>query len=177
MKWVLFTGTWRLTNAEVERDVRSAVRDVIGRGDGVLTGGAPGVDYFAMDETLKLNPNGSHLRVIIPAQLKNYIDVHYAGCCTPPITKDDIANLASLLSKLKEVNPTSLLEMPYDIITQAHYHLRNDQEVMYSNEVYVFQVNGSAGAQYTVDKSVEANLPITLHKKYKIEEPTEEALK
>ena len=67
--------------------------------------------------------------------------------------------------------------MPYDIITQAHYHLRNDQEVMYSNEVYVFQVNGSAGAQYTVDKSVEANLPITLHKKYKIEEPTEEALK
>ena len=39
MKWVLFTGTWRLTNAEVEQDVRTAVREVLARGDGVLTGG------------------------------------------------------------------------------------------------------------------------------------------
>lgn len=39
MKWILFTGTWRLTNSDVEQDVRNAVREVIERGDGVLTGG------------------------------------------------------------------------------------------------------------------------------------------
>lgn len=39
MKWILFTGTWRLTNKEVEHDVRKAVQEVIARGDGVLTGG------------------------------------------------------------------------------------------------------------------------------------------
>lgn len=39
MKWILFTGTWRLTNSDVERDVRKVAREVIARGDGVLTGG------------------------------------------------------------------------------------------------------------------------------------------
>ena len=56
MKWILFTGTWRLTNSDVEQDVRKAAREVIERGDGVLTGGATGVDYFAMDEVIKHNP-------------------------------------------------------------------------------------------------------------------------
>lgn len=42
MKWILFTGTWRLTNEEVEKDVRTAAREVIARGDGVLTGGQRG---------------------------------------------------------------------------------------------------------------------------------------
>lgn len=42
MKWILFTGTWRLTNEEVEQDVRKAAREVIARGDGVLTGGQQG---------------------------------------------------------------------------------------------------------------------------------------
>jgi len=39
MKWVLFTGTWRLTNKEVESDVRSAARKVFADGSGLVTGG------------------------------------------------------------------------------------------------------------------------------------------
>ena len=39
MKWILFTGTWRLVNEEVERDVRQATREVLARGDGIITGG------------------------------------------------------------------------------------------------------------------------------------------
>ncbi len=39
MKWVIFTGTWRLTNKQVEEDVRHAVREVLSRGDGIVTGG------------------------------------------------------------------------------------------------------------------------------------------
>ena len=42
MKWILFTWTWKLTNDEVEHDVRQAAREVIARGDGVLTGGGDG---------------------------------------------------------------------------------------------------------------------------------------
>lgn len=51
MKWILFTGTWRLTNEEVEKDVCKAAREVIERGDGIVTGGATGVDYFAIENT------------------------------------------------------------------------------------------------------------------------------
>ena len=39
MKWILFTGTWRLTNQEVEHDVRKATREVFLHGDGLVTGG------------------------------------------------------------------------------------------------------------------------------------------
>jgi len=69
----LFTGTWRLVNKQVEADVRTAVREVLARGDGIVTGGATGVDYFAMDEAFKVLPDASRLRVIIPAYLPDYI--------------------------------------------------------------------------------------------------------
>lgn len=169
MKWILFTGTWRLTNEEVEKDVRTAAREVIARGDGVLTGGATGVDYFAMDEVLKVNPTASHLRVIIPARLESYVEDYFANWCHEPITQNDIHNLATILKHIKKINPTALLEMPYTVITQEHYNLRHDQEVMYSDEVHAFQVNESTGTQDTIEKSLKAGLPTTHHKKYKIE--------
>lgn len=168
MKWILFTGTWRLTNSEVEQDVRKAAREVIARGDGVLTGGATGVDYFAMNEVLKHNPTASHLRVIIPARLEGYVADYSENWCHEPITQKDIDDLASILKHIKQINPASLLEMPYKKITQEHYNLRHDQEVMYSDEVHAFHVNESSGTQDTIDKSAKAGLPTTHHKKYQI---------
>ena len=58
--------------------------------------------------------------------------------------------------------------MPYSIITQEHYHLRDEQEVINSDEVYAFQVNKSKGTQDTLDRAINAGLPITLHKEYQI---------
>jgi hypothetical protein len=168
MKWILFTGTWRLTNKEVETDVRQAVRDILTRGDGVLTGGATGVDYFAMDEALKIDPSAKNLKVIIPARLESYIHDYYTNWCQEPVTKNDIENLAEILKKIKNINPANLIEMPYDIITQEHYNLRHNEEVALSSEVYAFQVNESNGTQDTIDKALKAGLPIALHKKYKI---------
>jgi len=42
MKWIIFTGIWRLTNKEVENDVRQAARRVFENGDGLVTGGGNG---------------------------------------------------------------------------------------------------------------------------------------
>lgn len=168
MKWILFTGTWRLTNKEVENDVRQAVRDVLGRGDGIVTGGATGVDYFAMDEAMKLYPDASHLKVIIPAVFKSYVYDYHTNWCTEPITTESINNLEVVLRKIKDANPEALVEMPNDIITQDHYNLRHDEEVKISDEVYAFQVNESTGTQDTINKASASGLPITLHKKYTI---------
>lgn len=170
MKWILFTGTWRLTNGEVEEDVRRATREVVERGDGIVTGGATGVDYFAMDEAMKLYPDASRLKVIIPANLKSYIHDYYTNWCREPITKEMIDNLERLLSRIKKENPKALIEMPYDIITQEHYDLRHEEEVSISDEVYAFQVNESTGTQDTIEKAVRNGLPISVHKKYIIEE-------
>ncbi len=168
MKWILFTGTWRLTNEEVERDVRKAVREVIEQGNGIVTGGATGVDYFAMDEAMKIDPNASRLKVIIPANLVSYCHDYRTNWCTPPVTKDSIDNLEKILLHIQKTNPDALIEMPYDTITQEHYNLRHDEEVKVSDEVYAFQVNESTGTQDTIDKARRSDLPITVHKKYSI---------
>ena len=169
MKWIIFTGTWRLTNEEVECDVRAAARDVITRGDGIVTGGATGVDYFAMDEAIKCDPTCKSLRVIIPTSLPNYIVDYKTNWCQEPVTMESIAGLEKILTYIQTTNPPSLLEMKHGPeITQEHYNLRHDEEVAISDEVYAFQVNNSTGTQDTIDKSLAAGLPVTLHKKYTI---------
>ena len=168
MKWILFTGTWRLTNQEVSSDVRSATREVYARGDGIVTGGATGVDYFAMDEVCTIDPQMERLLVVIPAYLDDYIHDYRTHWCQAPITDSDIDELAILLRDIKRVNPSALIEMPYQIITQEHYNERHNEEVKRSSEVYAFQVNASTGTQDTINKAKVAGLPISLHKKYTI---------
>lgn len=171
MKSILFTGTWRLTNSEVEHDVREAARNVISRGDAIVTGGATGVDYFAMSEALLLDPTANTLKVIIPTNLENYIDDYHTNWCKVPVTIEHIDALERLLTHLKTIKPEHLIEMPFDhAITQEHYDLRHNEEVAISDEVYAFRVNNSTGTQDTINKAMAAGLPLTLHKKYFITE-------
>ena len=169
MKWIIFTGTWRLTNDEVEHDVRAATREILVRGDGIVTGGATGVDYFCMDEVLKNNAENK-LRVIIPAKLEHYISDYHKNWCHDPITQEDINKIEIILRRIKEVNPAALLEVKKDSgnITQHEYNIRHDEEVTFADEVYAFQVNESSGTQDTINKAEHAGLKISLHKKYKI---------
>ena len=171
MKWVIFTGTWRLTNKEVENDVRTAVRKVLARGDGIVTGGATGVDYFAMSEALLIDPSISRLKVIIPTNLTNYILDYRKNWNKFPVTEESINELERILKQIKGLREEHLIEMPpeYDI-TQEHYDFRHDEEVAISDEVCAFQVNNSIGTQDTINKAQTAGLKIALHKKYNIKE-------
>ncbi len=76
MKWYGITGSWRKTSEQVEADVRTAVQKIIERGDGIVTGGALNVDWFATDEALKHNPEATQIKVCIPAKLELYA-AHY----------------------------------------------------------------------------------------------------
>jgi predicted Rossmann fold nucleotide-binding protein DprA/Smf involved in DNA uptake len=170
MKWILFTGTWRLTDSTVEHDVREAVREVLAAGNGVLTGGATGVDFFAMDELLKHDPDAKLLRVIIPADLDSYILDYKKNWQQEPITAGDIDALEAVLKRIKMANHEALTEMPYKEITQDHYDQRNEWEVAEADEVYAFQMNGSSGTQHTVDYAVKQGKPIGRHVRYVIAE-------
>ena len=55
MKWIGISGGWRKTNTEVEDAVRRTAKEIIERGDGIVSGGAIGVDSLALDEVLKFN--------------------------------------------------------------------------------------------------------------------------
>ena len=170
MKWILFTGTWRLTNKEVENDVREAAREVFLRGGGLVTGGATGVDYFAMDEFVKLDPTCTRIRIFIPAKLEHFIDDYRKNWKHAPINDLAIDRLETILKTVEERNPSAILAPKKNEgdISQDDYDLHHNEEVVFSDEVYAFQVNKSTGTQDTIDKAKKEGLPITLHKQYTI---------
>ncbi len=172
MKWILVTGTWRLTNKEVEKDVREAARKIFEDGDGIVTGGATGVDYFAMDEFIKLNPDCTRIRIFIPARLPHYIADYRKNWKHAPVDDLDIDNLSRLLNLIKERNPSAVYEVRKDSgdISQAEYDLRHNEEVVFSDGVYSFHVNHSTGTSDTINKAQAAGLPILVHKMYTIAE-------
>ncbi len=170
MRWTLFTGTWRLTDADVERDVRNAARDIFDRGDGIVTGGATGVDFYAMDEAMRIDPSASRLRVVLPCALDLFIQDHRDHWCMAPITSETIDALAELLRTIQRANPDAIEAMPYVDITQEHYDLRNIREVEIADSVFAFQVNESTGTQHTIDSARAAGKAIERHEQYRIDE-------
>ncbi len=168
MKWIIFTGTWRLTTPQAEKDVREAVRTVFSCGNGIVTGGATGVDYFCMDEYFKLDPTCRNLRIFIPAKLDHYIKDYHKNWCHEPVTHEDIDKLHVLLLKIKNANPAGFFEIRKESgdILQEEYDMRHDEEVTFSDELYSFRVNSSSGTSDTINKAEKAGLKISMMKEY-----------
>ena len=47
MKWYAISGSWRIVNDKLKKDLENIVGKIISSGDGIVTGGALGVDYIA----------------------------------------------------------------------------------------------------------------------------------
>lgn len=167
MKWIIFTGTWRTKNHEVEHDVRQAVREVLARGNGIITGGALGVDWFCMDEVLK-QKGERNLKVIIPSKLETYIEHFYTAVDIGKIELEDCKRLEATLRQIKERNSEVLIEMEFTSLSssRAEYFARDQAEVDIADAVYAFQVNKSTGTQDTINRAIKAGVPIELYKEY-----------
>lgn len=170
MKWIIITGTWRITTPQVEKDVREVVRKIISEGNGIVTGGATGVDFFAMDEYFKHDQSCKNLRTFIPAKLSHYISDYHKNWCHDPVSHEDIDRLQNLLIKIKQANPAGFFEVRKDSgdITQEEYNLRHDEEVTFSDALYSFRVNSSRGTSDTINKAQKAGLEILDCKEYVI---------
>jgi 23S rRNA pseudoU1915 N3-methylase RlmH len=136
-------------------------------GNGVLTGGAPGVDYFCKKEVLK-QKKLNYLRVIIPRKLDDYVKHYQETRQSRGLSVKVIQDLENILRIIYNQSPASILEMPHEVLTQNEFNERNTEEIKYGDEVYAFQVNGSTGTQDTIDKALKRGLKISLHKKYTI---------
>jgi hypothetical protein len=170
MKWTVFTGTWRLTNAQVENDVRNTVREVLDRGDAIITGGALGVDLFTMEEAVLCDPRCVRLLVIIPAELEKYIDHFHKAYNDGRISEEAFHRLENVLRLINHVNPAALIQLKHEVINQEAYFDRDTEEIKRADVVHAFQVNNSIGTQDTIDKAKAAGLPVALHRQYTIEE-------
>ena len=165
MKWVAISGSWRKTNEEVENDVRQAVREIIKRGDGIVTGGALNVDYFATDEALKVNPEAKQIKVCLPVTLELFSAHYRKRADEGVITHQQAEELITQLTALKKTNPSALIENEKNtIVDKDTYYERNTKVMDLSNELYAFQVNDSEGVQNTVNKARENGKFVELKK-------------
>lgn len=165
MKWIGISGSWRLINREVEDDVRSSVANIIGQGDGIVSGGALGVDYIATLEALRLNPKANRIKIILPSSLEIFAAHFRTRSVEGVITIEQAELLINLLSKIKESG--SLIEMGYAELNEESYYARNSEVLKASDELMAFQVNNSSGTQDTINKARAIGLNVAI-KQYEI---------
>jgi uncharacterized phage-like protein YoqJ len=170
MKWICISGSWRKTNEEIEEELRKIIREIITRGDGIVSGGALGVDYIATDEALQINPRADKIKIIIPTTLEKYAEHYRKHAKLGNITKEQAENLIKQLSYIKEINPNSLIEDPDTNFTEenkkARYYERNTRAVEVSDEIIAFRVktkeSEGLGTADTVEKAKERGIPVQL---------------
>jgi hypothetical protein len=161
MKRYAISGSWRKTNAAVEADVRQAVREVMTDGDAIVTGGALDVDFFAVDEALKMDPLAERVLVLLPVAFDTYEAYLREDAATGLATGEQVEELLHQLVQLRAVNPAALVEGPIDaIVDQASCFARNTDIIGAADELFAFQVDGSAGVQDAVDKARAQRKPV-----------------
>jgi hypothetical protein len=163
MKKILISGSWRYEDAKLEAQVRKTVREILDRGDEIITGGALGVDFWTLDEVLKLNAIDK-IQVFLPSPL-NFYKRHYLKRAQERIiTRQQALNLITQLKTLKKLNRAALIETTgVTTLNQASYFDRDSKEVASADELIAFQVNQSKGTQDTIDKARRKGINVQVH--------------
>lgn len=161
MRWVAISGSWRKMNKELENDVRKTVREIISRGDGIVSGGALNVDYITTDEVLKLDPTARRIKIFLPTTLKIFAKHYRKRADEGVITKKQAEDLIVQLSKVCKINPSSLVENKNNkIVNEKTYHERNSVVVEAADELIAFHVDETVGVKDTIEKARKKGIPV-----------------
>lgn len=162
MKWIAIAGAWRTINTDVERDVRAVVRDIFARGDGLVSGGALGVDYVALDEALRLDTKAQKIQIFIPSTLDILRAHFYTRASEGVITQEQADAIVTQLTTLKSKNPKALIEGTDTTLNKETYFNRITKIVEASDELVAFHVNATEGTQDTITKAQAKGIPVQI---------------
>ncbi len=174
-KWCGITGSWRHSNYHVRNDVKRIVKMILGRGDGIVTGGALGVDYYATDVVLEQGNPKYQLKVYLPTKVDDYL-AHYGDCFDRPpeervIDRQRAEELTNQLFEISRRFPEAIYDRSrFSKSHEKSYYDRNQKVVDASEELYAFHVDGSQGVQDTIDKAIVKGIPIHVYR-YEIKKP------
>jgi len=170
MRWIGISGSWRKTNKEIEEKIRSIVGEIITRGDGLVSGGALGVDYIALDEALKHSAKSERIKIFLPTTLEKYAQHYQKHARLGTITSEQVKGLVNQLTKLKQTNPKALIENSDTNFTEETkkqmYYQRNSKIIEACNELVAFRVKTEAseglGTADTIEKAQAKGIPVKL---------------
>lgn len=170
MKWIGISGSWRKTNDEIEEKIRTIVREIFEKGNGMVSGGALGVDYIATDEALKCNPEADKIKIFLPTTLEKYSEHYRKHAKLGTITEEQAEDLIGQLEKIKHKNSGALIENTDTNFTEETkkkmYYERNSRAVEASDELIAFRIktreSKSLGTADTVEKAKKKGIPVKL---------------
>ncbi len=161
MKWVAIAGTWSNTNEQVEGDVRKEVSEIIKSGDGIVTGGALGVDFIATDEALRLTHSATQIKIFLPCTVDRYSKHYRKRAEERVISPEQAEGLIKQIETVLKASPVSVIENPTNkIIDKDAYFDRITNIVNAADRLVAFQVNGSAGTQDTINKAEKKGIEV-----------------
>jgi glycogen synthase len=176
MKWVAISGSWRKVNKEIERKVREIVSKILKKGDGIVSGGALGVDYIALNEALQHDKKGKRIKIFLPTTLKRYAQHLRKHARLKRVKKGKVENLILALKKLKKINKKALIENKRadfrEETKKKYYYQRNSRIVKAADELIAFRVitkeSQGLGTLDTIKKAKKKGIPVKVFS-YKIE--------
>jgi hypothetical protein len=141
----------------VHREVAAALR----ADKSIVTGGALGVDYWATETTLSIDP--ARLKVILPTSLATYAAHYRRRAIEGVISAEQTGGLIRQLEAVRQAG--GLVEHPErpQVVDVTTYCLRNQDVVDVSDELLAFQVNASGSTQDTVDRPAERDSSRSVH--------------
>jgi len=165
MKWIAISGSWRKTNSKVKKDVEKVVNKIIKEGNGIISGGALGVDYIATQVILDFGNPKKQLRLYLPITLKDFCDHYFRRAKEGVITKEQATLITTQLKKVKEISPKSVIDnTKYSEANIESYYARNTSIIKNCDILCAFQVNDSKGTQDAIDKAKEIGKKIVVKK-------------
>lgn len=168
MKWYAISGSWRKSNKEVEKDVKEIVRKIVLAGEGVITGGALGVDYFATQIIIELNTL-NQLKIYLPIKLDEFCKHYFKRAVEGVISQEQAEMITKQLNYIANKCKKCIIDSPkFKEANIESYYARNTQIIKACDVLYAFQVNDSKGTQDAIDKAKSLGKKVNV-KKYSIE--------
>ena len=152
---------------DIADDVGQFVRPVIQRGDKIITGGGPGVDYIVAEEVLKWDTVAENLEVVLPAPLEIYKSHILKSAMRHVITKDEADALLRQLQALRIKNKTALKAMKIKEFSNDGLMVRNAAIASTVDELVIFQINDSSDVDAAIKKAREREIPTRIMHYYR----------
>lgn len=167
MKWFAISGSWRLINTRVEEDVILVVNNILSKGDGVITGGALGVDYVAAQTVIKRKAF-NQIKIYLPIKLDAFIKHMFNRASEGVIALKQAELIKKQLNTIREANNNAIIDnTKFFKADEESYYARNSSIIELCNALYAFQVNKSKGTQDAITKARRLGKKVFL-KEYEI---------
>lgn len=163
MKWIAISGSWRHTPQALIKDLHREMDHIVKTQDGVVTGGALGVDYLATAIFLE-KKLVNRLKIFLPTTLEKYKQHYLQRADQGVITHQQAEDLLVQLYQVQQLSKDSLIEdLLEPLVNQKSYYQRITKIVEAADELIAFQVNKSEGTQDTINKAKQKGIKIKVY--------------